>query len=205
MEFKVKVFRHLKYFGPEASEFEASQGPSQREAGIGAGGRSTCRSRQFSGTHRDNPLGEAQPISKRVLCSSRWLRPQKAQIPQMETWKPEPHSAPAPPPAPGPPSKDSGVTDGVLIYSAPRSLPAPGLRPPARSSPGPSGASEVPPTGSGEPPCPRVAGVGSGPTLPAAASVSPVRGLFPLFKGPCHVPQLRLSSGRPASCSPHTE
>lgn len=30
MEFKVKVFRYLKYFGPKASEFQASKGPSQQ-------------------------------------------------------------------------------------------------------------------------------------------------------------------------------
>lgn len=123
-----------------------------------------------------------------MLCSSPWRRPQKAQIPQIETG-PDRHSTPAPPPAPVPPSKDSGVTGNVLIYSAPSPCQRPG--------PGHLLVSRPEWVVRGEPPCPHVAGVEPGPTLPAAASVSPVRRLSPLFKGPCRVPQLRLGSRLP--------
>lgn len=40
--------------------------------------------------------------------------------------KQEEHSASAPPPAPVPPSKDSGVTDDVIIYSAASPCQCPG-------------------------------------------------------------------------------
>lgn len=129
-----------------------------------------------------------------MLCSSPWRRPQKAQIPQIETG-PDRHSTPAPPPAPVPPSKDSGVTGNVLIYSAPSPCQRPG--------PGHLLVSRPEWVVRGEPPCPHVAGVEPGPALPAAASVSPVRRLSPLFKGPCRVPQLRLGSRPTSPCPPH--
>lgn len=129
-----------------------------------------------------------------MLCSSPWRRPQKAQIPQIETG-PDRHSTPAPPLAPVPPSKDSGVTGNVLIYSAPSPCQRPG--------PGHLLVSRPEWVVRGEPPCPHVAGVEPGPTLPAAASVSPVRRLSPLFKGPCRVPQLRLGSRPTSPCPPH--